>query len=380
MDQVYQALISLAAAAVNGTTPDRELVSGADLTELFRAASFHQMTALAACELGALGIEDENFVRDRRRQEAKDAFMDYEREQILHALEEAGIWYLPLKGVILRDYYPNPALRQMADTDILFDVSRSADVQRIMESFGFVKDPEDEIEHQEVYRKPPASVFEMHTMLFDTLTDKRLYEYYKNVEERLLGDGFQRRMSHEDFYLYMIAHEYKHFYWGGIGLRALMDTYVFLKRFGEELDWKYIRSEAYRLGILEFETRNRTLARKVFSAGTTAGLEDEEKTMLDYFVASGAFGTQEFVIHNKMREVGKFRYWLERTFLPMETIKYHYPLFYKHRILLPVLPVYRFIRGWKNAKNEFKTAGSTDKSIVNRMKGLRNPDQTEHES
>ena len=49
----------------------------------------------------------------------QECLMDVEREEIITFFEEKNIWYLLLKGLIIREYYPNPALREMSDNDIL---------------------------------------------------------------------------------------------------------------------------------------------------------------------------------------------------------------------------------------------------------------------
>ena len=51
----------------------------------------------------------------------KALLFDAERKGILDFMEQRGIWYLPLKGVVLKDYYPAVGMRQMSDNDILYD-------------------------------------------------------------------------------------------------------------------------------------------------------------------------------------------------------------------------------------------------------------------
>lgn len=369
MEKEAGTLILLAAAAIHHTPPDREAVSGADMGALFAFAARHQMTSVVYAGLKEAGLDDEDFAAEARRQTIKAALVEMDYEKVREALEEAGIWYMPLKGTVLREYYPSPELRQMVDVDILIDASRTGEVRQIMQAQGFDMDPEDEIEHQDVFRKRPASVFEMHNMLFDELSDRKLYTYYQSIGDKLLQDGSARRLSDEDFYIYLIAHEFKHYYWCGIGLRSLLDTYVFLQRFGETMDWAYIRAEAQKLGIRDFETRNRELAQKVFADGHLDALSEDEKAMLDYMAASGVHGTGEFSILNRMNRVGTFRYWRERIFLPLSAVRFHYPFFYRHRILLPFLPVYRLFHGWRNARAELRVIRGREGSLVNKARG-----------
>ena len=99
---------------------------------------------------------------------------------MLSALDGAGIWYMPLKGTLLKDLYPKTGMREMADNDILFDASRCGDVKRIMESLGFEIKAYGTGPHDS-YLKPPVSNFEMHRKLFDDSFDKCIAEYCKDV-------------------------------------------------------------------------------------------------------------------------------------------------------------------------------------------------------
>ena len=49
---------------------------------------------------------------------------------------------------------------------------------------------------------------------------KRMTEYYQDVKSHLIldeGSRYGYHFSDEDFYLYMLAHEYKHFSGSGTG-------------------------------------------------------------------------------------------------------------------------------------------------------------------
>ena len=45
---------------------------------------------------------------------------DVERERITARMEAGGLSWLPLKGVLIAGYYPQPGLRSMSDNDILY--------------------------------------------------------------------------------------------------------------------------------------------------------------------------------------------------------------------------------------------------------------------
>lgn len=344
-----QDLIYLVSCAVNGVTPDAERIARMDLDAIYKLARRHMLAATVSPALKAAGIQDRRFVKALEHSALKNSTMDMEMDAVFAALTEAGIWHMPLKGIVLQHLYPIYGMRQMSDHDILFDAKRAEDVKSIMEGLGFSADHITST--HDVYHKEPVSNFEMHRTLFSPGADDKLYEYYGDVEKRLLGDGYEKHLSPEDFYLYVTAHEYKHYSGGGTGLRSLVDTYVYLQK--ESLDMTYVIAETEKMGIAAFETANRSLAQHLFSG---EALTEADQEMLNYILESGVYGTLNHRVENAMSKNGwgKIQYALNRFFVPVSRknknyagFAHSYPFFYKHKILLPFLPFYRTIRAMK---------------------------------
>ncbi|WP_044974988.1 nucleotidyltransferase family protein [Ruminococcus sp. HUN007] len=352
-------MIWLTSCVLRGTSHDQERLYEIDLKGLFYVCQKHSLTACVAYALESAGIKDENFSQAKEKAIRKNILMDTERKKILDRLEKEKIWYMPLKGSLLKDWYPRLGMRQMSDNDILCDGSKRARIKEIMEDLGF------KCEHygkgnDDAYHKEPVCNFEMHNELFHTANAGNLHEYYGDVKDRLIKDenndyGYHFRT--EDFYIYITAHEYKHFAAGGTGVRSLVDTYVFLKKFSDSMDWDYIAEELKKLGIEEYEKNNRELALKFLE---TDDLTEEETKLLDYHIFSGSYGTVANNIGNLMTKSGgsKAKYIFSRIFIPMEFIQSWYPFFYRHKWLIPFLPFYRAVMGLtKNRKkvlSEFK--------------------------
>ncbi|MCQ2459625.1 MAG: nucleotidyltransferase family protein, partial [Ruminococcus sp.] len=164
--------------------------------------------------------------------------------------------------------------------------------------------------------------------------------------------SFEYKFTDEAFYIYMIAHEYKHFSNGGTGLRSLVDTYVYLNKFSDIMNWEYIHEECQKLEIDEFEEKSRKLALKVFSSTDFPELNEDEEKMLDYYLGSGTYGTVSNKALNRMKklkaetgEVSKLKYFLHRVFPPLKVYKNWFPFFYKYKFLLPIGWAYRLLRG-----------------------------------
>ena len=347
--KVSEDLIYLAACAVNGQVPEKSRTEGMDLSLVYEAAQNHKLAAAAGMALESAGIRNGAFVQAVAKAMRKNALLDADRAELTRKLEEAGIWYMPLKGAILKDLYPRFGMREMADNDILVDAARAQDVGRIMQELGFEVKEAGKGHHDE-YTKPPVSNFEIHRMLFSGLDSEPCHLYYREMEKRLIPDeegSFGRHFSTDDLYLYLTAHEYKHYRHGGTGIRSLLDTYVFLRKYGEALDMDYVAAEAEKMGTADYEKKSRELALRLFSG---EALTEAEQEMLAYYASCGTYGSYEQKIVNEVHSFGgglsgKLRFFLSRLFMPMDKIKYAYPVVYKYKILLPFLYVYRIIKG-----------------------------------
>lgn len=149
--------------------------------------------------------------------------------------------------------------------------------------------------------------------------------------------------------IYILAHEYKHFSHNGAGLRSLLDIYVYLQTH-TALDFDYIGRELKKLKLSDYERLTRELAVKLFSFQQ---LNDDETQLLSQFLYSSLYGSQEQGEYNMLtRELDgkdsvtvKAKYIFERIFLYGDSLKTHYPFFAKHKWLLPVLYIYRPLKG-----------------------------------
>ena len=362
----YQSAISdviyLAGCVVNDRIPDKERVKKINMDHLYRASQKHMLTAIVDHALKSAGIRDEKFHQAWAKSIRKITAMDIDKNLLFEEMEKEKIWYMPLKGILIKDLYPSIGLREMSDFDILFDKDYAQKVHDILLKLGFTSDHFGKGNH-DVYFKQPVSNFEMHSALFGEDQEQAIYQYYHNIKPHLIkdeGNQYGYHFSNEDLYIYLTVHEHKHYDAGGTGLRSVLDTYVFWKKFGSQLDTNYISAEAQKLGIGNFEQQNRSLALHLFGNGQ---LTENDQDMLEYIIYSGAYGTLQHIVENKIKkynnaEKGKLTFIKNRLFLPLEEVRIHYPFYYKHKILLPVLFVYRIGRALtvsrKTTKNTLK--------------------------
>ena len=352
-----ESVIYLCSCALNNKTPDPALVKEMDLDAVYTFAERHMISAIVAMALESAGFKDKRSENAIGKAIRKAIIFQNALQEISARMEKAQINFVPLKGSVLKEYYPKFGMREMSDIDILIDADRAEEVKQIMEELRFTTFHFGGAGH-DVYHKEPVLNVEIHKNLAASFHENLSKEYYQDYRVSAF--------SPEDFYIFLIAHEYKHYSGSGTGLRSLMDTYVYTK--SVLLDSTYISGEMEKLGLAEFEQSNRQLSKKLFES---VDLTEEEREQLDYILSSGTYGTIHHRVDNTIRKNNwsKLDYMASRFFVPIkksdkryDAFANQYPLFYKHKILLPILPFYRTIRAMKAGrfKSEAKALKKAD--------------------
>ncbi len=369
---------------------------------IYYIAKKHNLVSIMAQAMEKLGFESDSdiwkrWLKEKNQLIYKSVLMDVEREAIQDFFEKNNIWYMLLKGMVIRKYYPAPELREMADNDILFDNKYSKEVYEFMTARGYKSDDYNKGYHDE-YLKPPAYNFEMHRQLVSSKERPKWYEYYKDVKSILINDANGKNQfyfSDNDFYVYFIVHTYKHFLNSGMGLRTVLDVYLYVSNLQEKLDFDYIEEQLKKLDAYDFEQTFRSIAFKMFGKNAKEGnvaadeLQDsfddkeqdmlretfdakkqdklcgsfdakeqdkwwnsfdaQEQEMLSYILDAGTYGNLENSVAHKMgytkgekkKASDKVKYIFRRLFPPMDTIEEFFPFFYKHKWAIPFLYIYR---------------------------------------
>ena len=364
MTRTAEQLLYLMACALQGTSAREEILADVDLKQLLIMARKHSVASMVCMALEKTAIfanADEaakkQWLEAKNKAIRKNMLLDAERTAILHELELRGIWYMPLKGSILKDWYPKFGMREMADNDILFDASKRKEVKAIFQGRGYTVKEYNKSNHDE-YEKPPIYNFEMHVELYHKIYDT-FNEKYADVKQRLIPDAevpYRLHFTPEDFYVFVIAHAYKHYSSSGTGIRTLADIYIVNQKLGGTMNWEYVDSELRGLGIFSYERESRELAQKLFGIAelpTEANLSEAEQQMLAYYLGASTYGTIENRTLNQMQKLQpdggaitahtKRKYLLSRIFPGREWCKACAPTVYKYPVLLPFFWVWRLI-------------------------------------
>jgi len=266
----------------------------------------------------------------------------YEVEQVQKAFDNEGIEYLPLKGIILKEVYPRPEMRAMGDADILIKLDQYPKIEKIMTDLGFMFQYESD--HELVWEKPTLFL-ELHKSIM-TSYNTDFYSYFGSgwkIAKRL-EDRCKYEMSVEDFYIFTFVHFTKHYRISGIGIKHLVDLWVYSTAHSE-MKWSYIEAELEKMRLSKFHQNIRKTLGVWF-----CGDADSEITNLITSVVfnSGQYGSSEMAIVNRALQNGTGSSWkikLNRIchsiFLPLKQMKERYRILQFAPILLPFMWVFR---------------------------------------
>ena len=268
--------------------------------------------------------------------------------QLLTEFENNGIDYMPVKGSVLKMLYPKAELRPMGDADILIKVDQYDKIKPILEKIGYEFSAESLCEI--IWKKKGKLYLELHK----TLVPENVEDYYVHFgtgwENAIKSEGYEHKfeLSQEDHYLFIFAHFARHYRAAGIGIKHIVDIWLYNKIYGN-MDYDYINKRLEEIGIKEFH-KNVLQTLEVW-------FENKQDTSMSDFItsiifSSGAFGRRSKAILSeavklkgkngdvnlaKRSKLG----WL--IFYPYKFMCLKYPVLKKAPILLPFFWVIRIL-------------------------------------
>lgn len=295
----------------------------------------------------------------------------FEYGQICKALEQAQIPFLPLKGSILRDYYPEAWMRTSCDIDIL--VRREHLESAVAYLTQNLQYEETERATHDVSLFSPSGVhLELHFDLVEEDRANNATEVLNTVwDDVSLCSGCQYRyqMSDAFFYFYHIAHMAKHFELGGCGIKPFIDLWILEHR--PTTDKERRERLLQESGLTQFALACQRLSRVWLES---EGMDELSLQMQNFILHGGVYGSADNrVVLQQRKHGGKLGYIFSRMFVPYERLKRYYPVLEKHRWLMPFMQVRRWFmllnpRIRKMAKKELKTNSNLDKAQAEQMK------------
>lgn len=316
------------------------------LPTLYKLSKKHDLAHLIGNALDKNGLLPENseakkrFLAERNKAVYRLEQQNYELDRVCESLEEAGIDFLPLKGNVIRAYYPKGWQRTSCDIDILVQADQLDEAAKhLSETLSY------EIGEKTVNDLSLFAPNGVHIELHYDLTECGRFSpdilgdiwQYASVKE---GSKHRYFLSNEAVYFYHIAHMVKHFEDGGCGVRPFLDLYLLAKHMPMyELKAKEMLASYH---FTDFAKACEKLARVWFEREE----HDQTSKRLEAFILhGGAYGTVDNrVALQQAKKGGKLRYLWSRIFISNRELKLKYPALEKRPYLAPFYHIKRWCK------------------------------------
>ncbi len=266
----------------------------------------------------------------------KDLQQDGHIKGIKSAFNQHGIDHIFLKGSRLKHLYPSTYMRAMGDIDIIV---RKNDFEKAIHELSALDYKQvGAITHHHSFLGVDDSEIELHQSLvsdFDWTQGillNRVWDVSKSIHQH------QFQMEPEFEYTYLLLHLYRHLKQTGIGLRSLLDLYIFKQN--NTFDDKKLNDYLVETNMLKFD-RNVTHMNQIIV--NQKPMNKTEQKMIEYIIKSGIHGKgsdYDYFLPRRVsaqedKGVSKVRYFFGQLFPSRKHLQETYPYLKKHGYLLP---------------------------------------------
>ena len=273
------------------------------------------------------------------------------RKEVIALLEATlrnnRIDFFLIKGPVIAELYPVPALRTMGDVDVIVHPEDRERVGDILLRHGF-KTRDADFCYENL-------VFELHDhLVYNQVASEDKHKVFFNDCWKYVKDGAIDPSFH---FLFLLHHLRKHFINVGVGFRQFMDVAVMER---EELNWPWIEKKLRELELWAFAEKVFALNEVWFGVAPPLGIEPIDQSFIEeateLILRNGVFGfdnkenKHNIAVNIVKSEGGSFktrsRHVLHDVFYPYSDMirMPQYSYLKKRKILLPFAWVHRAVR------------------------------------
>lgn len=352
----------------------KALLTSDVISDLYSLADRHDLAYIVFNSLFKCGLQNDNTMYSKFNQQAimsvyRNEQMKYVYGQICDIFNEKSISYIPLKGLVIRPYYPKESMRTSCDIDILVKEENLEDAIDALVKIGFKCG--DRYYHDVSLFSPANIHLELHFNIQENI--EKLDVVLKDAWQYAMPTcGSQYKFTDEFFVFYMFAHMSYHFLGGGCGIKSIMDIWVMENKMN--VTYECARELLEKVGIYRFAAEISKFAEICFSDEPKDEFSD---TILSYILNGGVYGTfQNRMTIMKLKNKSTITYALQRLFMPYKSMLIIYPILKKLPFLLPFYWVGRFLKmlfeGKSNrALGELKVANNVTNDKINAIMNMR---------
>lgn len=267
----------------------------------------------------------------------------YELDVLVDSFTSKGFDVMPLKGSVIRNYYPVPDMRTMSDIDLLVKTQDKQAVREILASCGYdLIIPDDG--QVDTFEKKPYMYIDLH---YSLMADNHHYqEHFQDTWDIAVKTDTKGvyALTFEDMYVYNVGHYAKHMFSSGTGMRCVVDAFVMWNKATEQQK-QNINEKLKSKDLYVFNRQLIKIADIWFNNGVDDGTTDD---IQEYFLATATYGNEGSVdavklISDDGENISKLDYYKKRIFPGAEYLYKRYKIKHKIPLVLPFLWLWRMI-------------------------------------
>lgn len=224
---------------------------------------------------------------------------------VFNKIIEENIPVIVLKGLVVRDFYPQPDQRTMSDADILVHKDDVEKVKNLLIDMGYIFLEDHKASHHIALVHHRYPMIEVHWNLFKRDGFSNELEHYerliwKRAIKVNVGEAEVLSLSYEDLALHLCMHMAAHLAATGFGVRQLCDLVVLVEKKGEEIDWNSFIMKARMYGFEKFSLIMFLLCKELFQMEIPKELEIKSvnnkkyvAALIDEIFEAGVHGKKE---------------------------------------------------------------------------------------
>ena len=345
MEKTIRAMMDLIASEVCSMTIDKSqyTLTDEELVKLYKLAKAHDLAHLVGDALIKNDLIEDGEIKTKFQKQIMLSVyryekINYELGRLREAMNEAKIPFIPLKGSVLRRYYPEPWMRTSCDIDVLVhEEAVDQTAQIIVDKLGYTYEKK---QYHDISLMSDGGV---HLELHHTIKENKA-----NIDALLSecwdyavpSDDYECCFINEFFFFHQIAHASYHFLHGGCGVRPILDLYLLQRKM--PFDSAVLDEMLERSGIKKFFEAAKALSEVWFGSGEHT---DVTCRMEDYLLRGGVYGsTANSMAVGQQKEKGRLGYIINRIWLPYELLCITYPRLKGRKYLQLFYEIKRWLR------------------------------------
>jgi len=346
-----------------------------DWNELINLSRKHKIEGLIYSALNKAELL-ENIDEDKVKDLKKEVFFTgvtqisnmSKLEKVFNEFSKENVPVIVLKGLVVREYYPQPEQRSMSDADIFVKAKDLNKSKKILIDLGYTE-IDAEASHHIKYIKSGYPMIELHwhVMKRDGFSDELdLFEddiWDRTIEVKVKGAKVLS-LGYEDLALHLCMHMAAHLAASGFGVRQIADLVLLVEKKGHLIDWTLFINKAEEFGfkkfiIIMFKICNILFSMDIPKEMAVYKIDDEEmfESLISTIFDGGVYGKKDMASNfanqvafnykgkDSNATIGAIRRYFRFIFPSIETMSDKYSYARKIRILTPIAWIHHLFSG-----------------------------------